>query len=79
MRRRALCSSFSGAEWPCAAHLNQAAPAPRAVTVAAGRDTFGHYRHEAAPAGEMDAAALEQHAAAVQMVYPAGFERSGGN
>lgn len=49
-----------------------------AVTVAAGRDTFHHYRHEAGPAGEMDAAALEQHRAAVQMVYPEGFERGNG-
>ena len=50
----------------------------RAVTVVSGRDTFGHYRHEAGPAAEMDAAALEQHRSAVQMVYPDGFERSGG-
>lgn len=57
----------------------RSAPCTCAVTVVAGRDTFGHYWHEVAPAGEMDDAALEQHRAAVQMVYPVGFERSGVN
>jgi hypothetical protein len=47
-----------------------------AVTVVAGMDTFRHYRHEQGPpAAAMDAAALEQHRAAVAAVYPEGFER----
>lgn len=41
----------------------------------AGRDTFGLYRHEQQPAVEMDEAALREHRAAVQAVYPPGFER----
>lgn len=46
-----------------------------AVTVVAGMDTFGHYRHERGPAAEMDAEAVEQHRQAVAAVYPEGFER----
>lgn len=66
--------------WP--AHRScstQLAPRPPpAVTVVAGRDTFGLYRHERRPASEMDEAALQEHRAAVQAVYPPGFERGEG-
>ena len=58
-----------------AAHVQQRLDPRDSVTLVAGRDSFGHYRHERAPAGELDAAALQQHAAAVAAVYPPGFER----
>ena len=53
-----------------AAHVQQQREPRDSVTVVSGRDTFGQYRHELRPAGELDAAALQQHAAAVAAVHP---------
>lgn len=61
-----------------AAHVAQSLDPRDSVTVVAGRDTFGLYRHERRPASEMDEAALQEHRAAVQAVYPPGFERGEG-
>ena len=58
-----------------AAHVQQGLDPRDSVMVVAGRDSFGHYRHERAPAGELDAAALQQHTAAVAAVYPPGVRR----
>ena len=68
------CSLFC---WPgaelqrCAGTGAQQARTP---TCAAGRDTFGLYRHEAAPRQALDAAALEEHRRAVGRVYPDGYQ-----
>ncbi|KAL4448274.1 hypothetical protein ABPG75_005493 [Micractinium tetrahymenae] len=61
-----------------AAHVTQSLDPRDSVTVVAGRDTFGLYRHERRPAADMDEAALQEHRAAVQAVYPPGFERAEG-
>lgn len=58
-----------------AAHVRQALDPRDSVTVVAGRDTFGLYRHERAPTAEMLAAEIEEHRRAVAPVYPPGFER----
>ena len=58
-----------------AAHVQQGLDPRDSVTLVAGRDSFGHYRHERAPAGELVAVAWQQHAAAVVAVYPPGFKR----
>lgn len=61
-----------------AAHVEQSLQPRDSVTLVAGRDTFGRYRHEAPPAQELGAREREEHRQAVAPVYPPGFERGGG-
>ena len=61
----------------CASVLTGLYSLPPAVTVVAGTDTFGGYRHERCPAAPQDPAALEEHQRSVFRVYPDGYVRKG--
>lgn len=56
-----------------AAHVEQSLDPRDSVTVVAGQDTFGLYRHESRPKAAFDAAAQQEHCLAVGRVYPDGY------